>query len=179
MVIIVVPVYIRLIPEKIICNFSNIVHRWEVHRQIWPLQEMHLVSKSKLERPSSLKEYDQRNFSLIMTSYDLDLLHVRMWLLTASVSVSVWVWVIWRITNWRHLEGWRFLIRQHFWVCPSMPIRNSATKFGVIFFLATDYVWMISWKHEGDFLFRSVDLPTLNIIISLCMDYLQFQLIYL
>ena len=38
------------------------------------------------------------------------------WLLIASVSVSVWVLVIWRITNRRHLEVWRFLIWQHFWV---------------------------------------------------------------
>ena len=45
---------------------------------------------------------------------------LKWWLLTASVSVSVWVWVIWRIANRRHLEVWRFLIWQLFWVCLSI-----------------------------------------------------------
>ena len=55
------------------------------------------------------------------------------WLLTASVSVSVWVWVIWWITNQRHLEVWWFLIRQHFRV-QILPICNSA-----------DFLWENSW----------------------------------
>ena len=55
------------------------------------------------------------------------------WLLTASVSVSVWVWVIWWITNQWHLEVRWFLIRQHFWV-QILPIRNSA-----------DFLWENGW----------------------------------
>ena len=49
----------------------------------------------------------------------------RGWLQTASVSVSVWVWVIGRITNQRHLEVWSFLIRQHFRVHLSIGHRGS------------------------------------------------------
>ena len=55
------------------------------------------------------------------------------WLLTASVSVSVWVWVIWRITNRRHLEVWWFLIQQHFRV-QILLIHNSA-----------DFLWENGW----------------------------------
>ena len=52
-----------------------------------------------------------------------------LWLLTASVSVSVWVWVIWWITNQWHLEVWQFLIQQHFRV-QTLPINNLADSYG-------------------------------------------------
>ena len=70
-------------------------------------KEMKLILKSRQDI-KAIQDSFLKTSSSVSKNEELD----GRWLLTASVRVSVWVWVIWRITN-----------RQTF---KSMPILNSA-----------------------------------------------------